>query len=319
MTQSTIRALVLDSSSASGFALGTRELPIAGPAECVIKVAALSLNPGEIRGRATLGRPGWYPGRDFAGIVERAAGDGSGPPVGARVVGWVISGAFAERIVAPARHLAVLPEAVSFAEAATLPVAGLTAYLALAKSSSLILGQPILINGATGGVGHFAIQLARAGGAQVTTVVRSPARAARAYELGAHKVISVAELSTLRNQFELALETVGIELIPPTMKALRNGGICISVSQHHIEGMSGHGELDVADLLARNLNLQRLYVFDELAKRNPAADLAKLVELTASGTLKPWIGYQGSWQEFDAAVDKLLNRTVLGKIVLTVD
>jgi len=319
MIGKTVRAVVLDPNTPTGFAVGTRELPVPGPAECVIKVAALSLNPGEIRNRAMLGRPGWYPGRDFAGTVEQAAANGSGPPTGARVVGWINGGAFAEMIVAPVKHLAILPDDVSFADAATLPVAGLTAYLALARGDGLILGQQVLITGATGGVGHFAIQLARAAGAQVTTVIRSPARAARALELGAHHAISVDDLLSLRNQFDIALETVGIELIPPSMRALRNGGICVAISQHHIDGMSGQGALDLDDVLARSLSLQRLYVFDELAKRDAAADLSRLVKLTANGSLKPWIGHQGSWHDIGSAVDKLLHRSVLGKIVLSVD
>jgi len=102
--------------------------------EAIIRVRAISLNRGEVR-RSTMAPAGWRPGWDLAGTVERAASDGSGPKVGARVVGFLPEGAWAERVAVPTHALAELPEKVTFSQAATFPVAGLTALHALARTA----------------------------------------------------------------------------------------------------------------------------------------------------------------------------------------
>ncbi|GAC1398782.1 MAG: hypothetical protein NVSMB49_07510 [Ktedonobacteraceae bacterium] len=97
--------------------------PTAPPNEAIIEVHAFSLNRGELSLLAH--RPeGWRPGQDIAGTVVKAAADGSGPKAGTRVVGLVDGAGWAQRVNAPMTRIAELPEAVSFATAATLPVAG---------------------------------------------------------------------------------------------------------------------------------------------------------------------------------------------------
>src|SRR5205823_8471431 len=161
--------------------------PVPDRAEALVRVRAISLNRGEVR-RAGMAAAGWRPGWDLAGEVERAAADGSGPRVGARVVGLLAEAGWAERVAVPTHALAELPEKVTLSQAATLPVAGLTALYALAKRG-LLLHRRVCITGATGGVGDFAIQLAHLAGAKVIAQVRRPEQAAMVKQIGADDVI----------------------------------------------------------------------------------------------------------------------------------
>src|SRR6516164_4771286 len=143
----TVRAVVVDPSSPQGLGLKPVELAPAAPDEVSVRVTAISLNRGEVRRATTQGQAGDRPGWDFVGIVEERAADGSGPAVGSRVVGLLASGAWAERVRAPSHSVAPLPEAVTDAQAATLPVAGLTALHAL-RQGGLLIGRKVLVDGA---------------------------------------------------------------------------------------------------------------------------------------------------------------------------
>ena len=134
---SKIKAVVVDPGAPNRLALADVEEPYPTPSEALVRVAAVSLNRGEVR-RVESNEPGFRPGWDLAGTVERAAVDGSGPPEGSRVVGFLPSGAWAELVAVPTDSVAALPEGVSFEEASTLPVAGLTALYALEEGGNLL-------------------------------------------------------------------------------------------------------------------------------------------------------------------------------------
>ena len=184
---STIKAVVVDPGAPNRLALADVEEPSPTPSEVLVRVSAVSLNRGEVR-RAESSEPGFRPGWDLAGTVERAAADGSGPQEGSRVVGFLPSGAWAELAAVPTNALAELPEGVSFEEASTLPVAGLTALYALEEGGDL-LGRTVLVTGASGGAGLFGLQLARAAGARVVGLVRREEHVSLVEEAGAHEVV----------------------------------------------------------------------------------------------------------------------------------
>ncbi|MFV0476006.1 MAG: zinc-binding dehydrogenase [Pikeienuella sp.] len=175
-------------------ALADVAMPEPGPGEVRVKMMAAGLNP--VDWKLCCGAAPWWSephvvGLDGAGVVERLGPDVRGWAVGDRVV-WHGNlnrqGVFGEYAVTAAHVMTRLPEGVSFQVAAALPCAGLTAYQALVRKIGLARGQSIVIQGATGGVGGFAVQIAHDIGARVIALAR-PERAARARRLGADVVL----------------------------------------------------------------------------------------------------------------------------------
>jgi NADPH:quinone reductase-like Zn-dependent oxidoreductase len=189
--------------------------------QLLIEVRACSINRGELSLLAA--RPGWRPGQDVAGVVVAAAADGRGPGEGARVVAAVDGGGWAQRVAASVTRVAELPESVGFAQAATLPVAGLTALRALREARTQ-LGHRVLVTGAAGGVGQFAVQLGAAAGAEVTAAVGSREHGSELTELGAARLVTYDELG---GPFDAALDSVGGPVLEASMRAMAPGGVIV--------------------------------------------------------------------------------------------
>src|SRR5258708_11353786 len=175
------------------------------PDERLVAVHAFSLNRGELR-LFQVRAEGWRPGQDIAGVVLRAAADGSGPAAGTRIVALVDQAGWAERAAVPSHRMAPIADNVSFAAAAALPVAGLTAVRTLRHGARLI-GKRVLITGAAGGVGNLAVQLAARSGARVTAIVGNPQRGQVLDGLGAAEIVTAIE--NAQGRFGLILESAG--------------------------------------------------------------------------------------------------------------
>ena len=310
-----MRAVLVDTRAPANLSLAEAEEPTPAPSEALVRVEAISLNRGEVR-RAQTAEVGFNPGWDLAGTVERTAANGTGPRAGARVVGLLSSGAWAELVAVPTNSLAELPESVSFELAATLPVAGLTALYALEKGGGLI-GRSVLVTGASGGAGNFGIQLARLSGAHVVALLRREEHEKLAHEAGAHQV-AVGEDTGNAERFgphHLVLESVGGKVLGDAIGMLAPGGTCVSF------GVSGGPEatFDVRSFYFTGAaKLYGFILFHEVLARPASDGLARLARLVAEGRLEPQVSVEGSWDEIGDVAQGLLDRGFTGKAILRV-
>jgi NADPH2:quinone reductase len=278
------------------------------PNEAVVAVRAFAVNRGELR--LVRMRDGWQPGQDVAGEVVRAAADGSGPQAGERVAGLAEWHGWAEQAVVPTHRLAPVPEGVELDVAAALPMAGTTA-ANLVRQGGALLGSRVLITGASGGVGHLAVQLAALGGAEVVAVAR-PERADAVRAWGAGAV--VGEPSEADGLFELVLESVGgaaleaaLDRVAPAGTVILFGNSSREPARLDFSAMHGHEEATI-----------RSY-FSARHEADAGRTLRRLLDLVAAGRLQVEIGARESWDRLNEVMDGLSERRFAGKAVLTVD
>lgn len=299
-------------------------VPAVGDDQVLVRVAAASVNPLDwheltgtpliMRLQSGLRRPKAIGlGSDVAGTVEAVGGAITHVAVGDAVFG-AANGAFAELACGSVRSLVPLPDGVSMVDGAAVAIAGLTALQALRDKGGLRAGQSVLIIGASGGVGSFAVQLAKAMGATVTGSC-STANVDLVRSLGADRVVDYrVEDALVAGPFDLIIDNAGTQSIRARRRALAPGGRCVVVG-----GPKG----TVLGPLAPMLRAVISSVFSArkfvpfMAKVN-AEDLALMAGHLADGTVRPVVGHVAS---FDDAAD-MLRRVgtghTRGKIVVTV-
>jgi NADPH:quinone reductase len=303
-----MRALLHDPAAPSGLRLGEAPKPEPAASQALIQVAATTLNFGEVAFLRDRVEEGGVAGWDAAGTVVAAAADGSGPPAGARVTSFGPAGAWAELRAVDTAELAVLPDALEFGVAAALPVAGVTALRALRRLGSVI-GRRVLITGASGGVGRFAVQLAARAGAHVVAVVGSPARADGLDRLGAAEVL--VGLDDVAEPVDAALDHVGGRMLADVHALLRPGGAVLSVGMASLEPTT----IDFEEARQR-ADGTRVEVFT--VGGGFGAELPYLLSLLEAGALDPQIGWRGPWERATEAAEGLMGRRIAGKAVLEV-
>ncbi|MGE5145774.1 MAG: zinc-binding dehydrogenase [Candidatus Eiseniibacteriota bacterium] len=284
--------------------------PAPKPNEALVAVHAFSLNRGELRLFQV--RPeGWRPGQDIAGIVLKAAADGSGPPPGTRVVALCDWEGWAERTVVPTHRIAPLPDNVSFAAAAALPVAGLTALRALRHGAPL-LGKRVLVTGAAGGVGNLAVQLAVGSGARVTAIVGSAERSRVLDGLGATEIVT--DIAEAEGRFGLILEAAGGRSLQMAIERIDHRGTIVIFGNSSGEPT----EINFRDFAEhQNARIHAFHYFTSEPEERFAPDLALLASLVGDGVLVPRV-VEHDWRDLARVGPLLRERRIPGKAIFRI-
>ncbi|WP_308252275.1 zinc-binding dehydrogenase [Pseudonocardia sp. KRD291] len=303
----------VDHEVAGGFGLGEAADPVPGPGEVLVRVAAFSVNFGEVHGGPDGPGTGRVPGSEAAGVVEAAAADGTGPAVGSPVVTLGADGGWAQLRAVPSGLAAPLPAGTDPGRAATVGVAGTSALRAVRRLGD-IDGERVLVTGATGGVGRFAIQLARRSGARPVAVTRRPERDGDALRaLGAEEVVASAE--QVEGPVRGVVDSVGGPQLVAAFDRLCEHGTLVTV---------GHSSGDdvvfpYGALLGRpGAHDRSLVTFFLLSTTDLAPDLTWLATEVDRGSLDPGIAWRGPWDDIASATTALLDRTLHGKAVVDI-
>ncbi len=304
------------------------ERPTPGHDEVLIKVRAASANPLDWRlmrgvphivrivfrvGKPTVRQPG-RPGRDVAGQVEAVGKNVRRFKRGDEVFGWC-QGAFAEYVCTAESAVVTKPKTVTFEQAASVPVAGLTALQGLRDRGKIQPGQKVLINGAAGGVGTFALQIAKSFGAAVTGVC-STRNVELVRSLGAAHVIDYTkeDFTQSGQRYDLILECVGNLSLSACRRLLNPRGICVIVGAPKEVGIFLVRAI-AGSLLSRLLK-QTFLMF--IAKMNKD-DLTVMGELMAAGKVTPVIDRIYRLSQAYEAIRYLEEGHARGKVVIALE
>jgi NADPH:quinone reductase-like Zn-dependent oxidoreductase len=282
--------------------------PEPGPTEVLVQVRAIGVNPVDWKCRRAggfLGVPPFTVGWDVSGVVAATGRGVTRFAVGDEVFGMPRfpkeAAAYADYVTGPSRHFARKPSTVDFVAAAALPLAGLTGWQALVDTAAVAPGQRVLVHGAGGGVGHLAVQIAKARGAHVLGTT-SAGKHALVQSLGVDDVIdyTTQDFTEVAKDLDVVLDTVGGETAQRSLATLRPGGILISIG-----GATG---LDAA---GHDVRVARLLVEPD------HAGLEELARLVDNGQLRPHIAATFSLVEAARAHELGEAGHLAGKIVLT--
>jgi NADPH:quinone reductase-like Zn-dependent oxidoreductase len=305
--------------------------PVPAAGEVLVRVRATSVNPYDwhlLRGEPRVARlmPGLVslrapkfpvPGCDLAGQVEAP-----GPGVtqfrpGDDVFALVSHGSYAEYVTVPETLLARMPGSLSFEQAAAVPMAALTALIGLRDTGRVESGQQVLVNGASGGVGTFAVQLARAFGARADAVCRA-ANAELVRSLGADDVIDrgTADFTRCGKRYDLLLDIAGTRQVPACRRVLAPTGTMVLIGGPAGRWLQPAGHVFAAMAMSP-LVRRRVALAQTVIGPDRQEDLRALAKLIDDGQVTPVIGARYPFAQLPQAVTDQESGRIPGKIVIT--
>ncbi|HKT03338.1 MAG TPA: NAD(P)-dependent alcohol dehydrogenase [Rugosimonospora sp.] len=303
--------------------------PAPGAGEVLVRVRAAGVDPGVwhlMTGRPYLVRAFGFGvrrprtrvrGRDLAGVVESVGAGVTGFQAGDEVYGTCDGGSYAEYATAPVHRLARKPGNISFEQAAVTPVSGVTALQAVRDCAAVRAGQRVMVIGAAGGVGSFAVQLAKAFGATVTAVC-GPAKAELVRALGADEVIDYTREEIDRDgpRYDVVIDTAGNRTLATLRRAMAARSTLVLVG-----GEGGRGRL--LGGFDRQLRAPLLSPFvpqrlRPLTAKENAADLDTLTRLIESGAVTPRLDRAYPLVQAPEAIRYLAEGHAAGKVAIAI-
>ena len=311
-----MKAIILnDFGDANKLVMAELPVPEIKPDEVLVRVKAISINPIDVKTRSGKGlaeslKTEWplVLGWDISGIVQETGEKVRHFKVGDEVFGMVNfpghGKAYAEYVAAPAAHLAKKPANISFEEAAAGTLAALTAWQAFTLHTKIVSGDRVLIHAASGGVGHFAIQMAKHFGAYVIGT-SSAANRDFVLSLGAdqHVDYQAQKLVDVVDPVDLVLDGVGGETIDQSLEVLKEGGTIVSLP-------SGKNETVTEKAAAKGMIGKRMRV------ESGSTDMEKLASLFENGELRAHVSKTYRLEEMAEAHRQIESGHTVGKIVV---
>lgn len=300
--------------------------PVVGNGDVLVGVRAASVHPGDyfvltgvphiVRLAFGLRRPRCpIPGRDVAGVVEAVGPAVTDLEPGDEVFGWSTTGTLAQQACVPADQLVRKPGRLTMAQAAAVPTSALTALQALRDIANVQPGQTVLVTGASGGVGSFAVQIAKAFGAEVTGVC-STRNVDLVRSLGADHVVDYTRTDFTRTEkrYDVILDNVEAQPLAAVRRALTPTGTLIPNSGRGGRWLGPLGRIVKARVLS-GFTRQQLKPFLSVGKRQ---DLLTLADLLATGQVTPVIDRTYPLDEAADALRYVAAGHTRGKVVITV-
>ncbi|MGH2392387.1 MAG: NAD(P)-dependent alcohol dehydrogenase [Candidatus Limnocylindria bacterium] len=310
----------------SGLECSDVERPLPGPGDVLVQVGAVSVHPGDyfvMTGEPYLARLAFglrrprhgIPGRDLAGVVAALGSDVTAFGIGDRVFGWNTAGALAEYACVPADNLVSVPANVSVTDAAATPTSGMTALQALRDIAKVRPGQTVLVTGASGGVGSFAVQIAKAFGAEVTGVC-STGNIDLVRSLGADHVVDYrrTDFTHTEKRYDVILDNVEAQPLAAVRRVLTPTGTLMPNSGRGGRWLGPIGRIVTARVLS-GFTRQQLKPFLSLGKRH---DLLALADLLTTGQVTPVIARTFPLDEAADALRHVGAGHTRGKVVITI-